>query len=133
MYFTALAGVIDERDGRVTYCQAGHPNLIDFDSEFGWRELPDSGYPIGLIEAAEYTSREICLEPGQMLLAVSDGLLRPHADDPVGSQALLQALNGSRPEPHRVIARLADHAAQVHGVERDDQSALLVSRSARQP
>ena len=129
MYFTALAGVLDARDGKVTYCQAGHPNLVDFDREFGWRELPDSGYPIGLLDGADYTSRELILEPGQMLLAVSDGMLRPHADDPAGSIALIQTLKDAGSAPDMVMAGLDHHAAMSPDDDRDDQSALLISRS----
>ena len=126
MYFTALAGVLDASSGRVDYCQAGHPNLIDFDPEFGWRELPDSGYPIGLIESAEYTSRDLQLEPGQMLLAVSDGFFRPTIDDPGGGGALLHTLAESPPEIGAVMERLSELAAGARGAERDDQSALLI-------
>jgi len=128
MYFTAMAGVLDARSGRVTYCQAGHPNLINFDPKSGWRELSDSGYPIGLIEGAEYTSRELTLEPGQMVLAISDGLLWPHPGDPTGSHAVLQTLEGSQADPHQIITRLGEHAVKIKGIERDDQSALLISR-----
>ncbi|MGA8707495.1 MAG: SpoIIE family protein phosphatase [Steroidobacteraceae bacterium] len=130
MYFTALAGVLDARDGKVTYCQAGHPNLVDFDPEFGWRELPDSGYPIGLLDGADYTSRELAFEPGQMLLAVSDGMLRPHAGDPGGSLALLQTLRDAGSAPDAVVGELDQHAARAPDEDRDDQSALLISRAA---
>lgn len=129
MYFTALAGVLDARDGKVTYCQAGHPNLIDFDPQCGWRELADSGYPIGLLEGAEYTSRELALGPGQMLLVVSDGMLRPHAGDPAGSVALIQVLKDAGSSLDSVLAALGEHAAKAQNQERDDQSALLISRA----
>jgi sigma-B regulation protein RsbU (phosphoserine phosphatase) len=129
MYFTALAGVLDARLGRIVYCQAGHPSLIDFDREHAWRELPDSGYPIGLLEGVEFTSRELQLEPGQMLLAVSDGMLRPHADDPAGSAALLRTLPALATEPDLIIRALDEHAAGAVDAERDDQSALLICRS----
>jgi sigma-B regulation protein RsbU (phosphoserine phosphatase) len=127
MYFTALAGVLDLASGSISYCQAGNPNLICFQSDGGWRELPDSGYPIGLLENADYGTRDIRLEAGQMLLAVSDGLLRPRADDPGGSVELLRVLALAPLQPELLIQRLSDLAAGVIGSERDDQSALLVS------
>jgi sigma-B regulation protein RsbU (phosphoserine phosphatase) len=128
MYFTALAGVFDARRGVVRYCQAGNPNLLCFDSSSGWRELQDSGFPIGLVDTADYTSREIGLHPGQMLLAVSDGLLRPAPDDPAGSVELIRALPASPPSPASVLDRLATLAATAQGRDRDDQSAMLISR-----
>lgn len=130
MYFTALAGVLETSSGRVDYCQAGHPNLIDFDPEYGWREVPDSGYPVGLIENAEYTGRDLQLEPGQRLLAVSDGFFRPTNDDPGGSVTLLRTLAESPLQIEAVMDRLSELAAGIQGVDRDDQSALLISRDA---
>jgi hypothetical protein len=61
-----------------------------------------------------------------MLLALSDGFLRPQADDPGGSLGLLRALAQSTLTAEAVIARLDDLAAQVKGPECDDQSAMVI-------
>jgi sigma-B regulation protein RsbU (phosphoserine phosphatase) len=129
MYFTALAGVFDARCGVVRYCQAGNPNLMCFDPASGWREVQDSGFPVGLVDTAEYACREIELRPGQVLLAVSDGLLRPKPDDPAGSLELMRALPASPLSPESIIDRLSKLAATVQGRDRDDQSAMLISRA----
>jgi hypothetical protein len=60
------------------------------------------------------------------LLAISDGFLRPNADDPGGSLELLQVLGQSSRTSQSIIARLADFAAQARADERDDQSAMLI-------
>ena len=129
MYFTALAGVFDARRGVVRYCQAGNPNLVCFDSASDWREVQDSGFPIGLVDTAEYACREIELRQGQMLLAVSDGLLRPEPDDPAGSLEFMRALPVSSRSAESVIDRLGKLAALVQGRDRDDQGAMLISRA----
>lgn len=129
MYFTALAGVFDARRGIVRYCQAGNPNLIRFDTASGWREVQSSGFPVGLMDSAEYAVQEIELHPGQML-AISDGLLRPEPDDPGGSLELMRALPRSPSSPESVIDRLDKLAAKAQGRDRDDQSAMLISRAA---
>jgi len=126
MYFTALAGVLDTKSGTMTYCQAGHPSLFRFDSQAGWIELEDSGYPVGLFEDAEYADRRIQLTDGQSLLAISDGFLRPQANDPGGSLELLRVLPRLPQHPDEIIARLNDLAAQARGSERDDQSAMVI-------
>jgi len=128
MYFTAMAGVIDLHAGVMRYCQAGNPNLVHFDPSHGWRELTESGYPIGLVAEAEYGSREVELRSGQMLLAISDGFLRPQVDDPAGCRSLIRVLPDRPPGAEAVIGRLSEIAAQVQGRDRDDQSALLISR-----
>ena len=129
MYFTALAGVFDARHGMVRYCQAGNPNLVCFDSSSGWHELQDSGFPIGLVDTADYACREIELRSGQMLLAVSDGLLRPEPDDPAGCLGLMRVLPVLPLSPESVIDRLGKLAVTARGRDRDDQSAMLISRT----
>jgi sigma-B regulation protein RsbU (phosphoserine phosphatase) len=126
MYFTALAGVLDTWHGTVSYCQAGHPNLICFDPGEGWAELQDSGFPVGLFADAEYAIKRIQLRAGQTLLAVSDGFLRPLPGDPGGSAELLRALPRSPESTEEIIEQLSVLAAQIHGCERDDQSAMVI-------
>jgi len=129
IYFTALAGVLDLRCATLSYCQAGHPNLIVFDPVRGWLELEDSGYPVGLFEAADYSQRRLQLLPGQVVVAVSDGLMRPQESDPSGSRALLQSLPQSPRSAQEVVAHLQGFAAQTSGAERDDQSAMIICDS----
>lgn len=130
MYFTALTAVLDTRSGTVRYCQAGHPSLLSLEPKAGWCEIEDSGYPVGLVESAEYSLKELRLVPGQMLLAVSDGLLRPSESDPAGVLGLFSALSGAPKDMQQVRACLQSHIDEVAGFERDDQSALLIHWSA---
>lgn len=125
-YFTALAGVLDLRLGTASYCQAGHPSLLSFDTVRGWIELEDAGFPVGLLEEATYVQRLITLVPGQMLLAISDGFLRPSSDDAGGTQALLRALRHAPTDTAAIIAQLNCFATEVRGPERDDQSAMVI-------
>ena len=133
MYFTAMAGVLDARRGALSYCQAGHPNLVRFQPGRGWHELQDSGYPIGLFEEADYAQQEIRLRTGEILVAVSDGFMRPRDHDPGGSFELLQALPAIPQSADQVLAALESLAAQACGVERDDQSALLIRYASLHP
>jgi len=126
MYFTALAGVLDASSGTVSYCQAGHPSLVRFDPVAGWTELEDSGFPVGLFEFAEYAARQIRLRPGQFLLAVSDGFLRPREADPGGSDELIRTLPDAPRQAEDIIERLERLAVEVCASERDDQSALVI-------
>jgi len=126
MYFTALAGVLDTWHGTVSYCQAGHPSLVCFDPETGWTQLQDSGFPVGLFEDADYALTRIQLRAGQILVAVSDGFLRPQPSDPAGSDELLRALPRAPESTDEIIERLSTLAAQIQGSERDDQSAMVI-------
>jgi len=126
-YFTALAGVLDLGRRTVGYCQAGHPSLLSYQCGRGWTILENSGFPVGLLADAQYTHTRIDLAPGQTLIAISDGLLRPRADDPGGNRELLQLLRQSPHTPQSIMSRLADFAARTRADERDDQSAMLIA------
>jgi sigma-B regulation protein RsbU (phosphoserine phosphatase) len=126
-YFTALAGVLDTRRRTFSYCQAGHPSLLSFDPTQGWHVLEDTGFPVGLFEEAQYVHRHIEMPPGRVLLAISDGLLRPTATDPGGVLELLEFLQSTAASTLSIMERLNWIAAQAQGVERDDQSAMLIN------
>ena len=126
-YFTALAGVLDTRLRTVSYCQAGHPSLLSFDPAQGWLVLEETGFPVGLFQEAQYFNRRIDLLPGQILLAVSDGLLRPSCADPGGTIELLRVLGRPPMTSEAIVERLSGIAAQAQGPERDDQSAMLIN------
>lgn len=127
MYFTALAGLIDPDSQRMHYCQAGHPSLYHFNDASGWGVLDESGFPVGLFENVEFTGAELALLPGDRVLMVSDGLLRPTDADSVGSQAVHNLLRRKGGEPKSIIAGLGELAAESVGQDRDDQSAMLLS------
>ncbi len=125
-YFTAVAGAIDGRTGRVSYCQAGHPSLISLNSHGEVHLLEKSGFPVGLFMDAKYSMQHVELTEKQMLIIPSDGLLRPLPADPDGAQAMIALLRASEPQVNIVTERLQDFAAQLEGPDRDDQSALVI-------
>jgi len=74
-FVTAFLARIDCHLGELTYCNAGHfpPILLRAD---GRTELLEKGGPLlGAIEGAEFESGELILEPGDTLVAYSDGVL----------------------------------------------------------
>jgi sigma-B regulation protein RsbU (phosphoserine phosphatase) len=127
MYFTALAGVVDLDRGRLSVCQAGHPSLYHFNAQSGWRVLEESGFPVGLFEDSSFVSSELPLYPGERVLMISDGLLRPSDADPEGSYGVLSSLCMVGENADLILGRLEELAAQSVGQDRDDQSAMLIS------
>ena len=93
-FVTALLAQIDCDSGETTYCNAGHfpPILVRAD---GQTELLEVGGPLlGAVEGAIYQSGHATLEPGDMVLAYSDGVLecRNESGEEFGSVRLLTAL-----------------------------------------
>jgi sigma-B regulation protein RsbU (phosphoserine phosphatase) len=81
-FATAVYGVLDRR-GRLTYCNAGHnpPLLV---GRTGVRRLECGGMVVGAFEGAVFDDDTQQLEPGDVLVAYSDGLTE--ARDPRGEE-----------------------------------------------
>jgi serine phosphatase RsbU (regulator of sigma subunit) len=93
-FVTAFVAQIDCKAGALTYCNAGHfpPVLLRAN---GRTKLLEIGGPLlGAIENAEFESGELVLEPGDTLVAYSDGVLecRNHAGEEFGMARLLAAV-----------------------------------------
>jgi sigma-B regulation protein RsbU (phosphoserine phosphatase) len=93
-FVTAFLALIDCDLGKLTYCNAGHflPILLHAD---GRTRLLDVGGPLlGAIEGAEYQSGELLLEPGDTLVAYSDGVLecRNSSEEEFGVDRLMATL-----------------------------------------
>jgi serine phosphatase RsbU (regulator of sigma subunit) len=74
-FVTAFFAQIDCEVRSITYCNAGHfpPILLRQD---GRTELLEKGGPLlGALEGADFQSGELMLEPGDTLVAYSDGVL----------------------------------------------------------
>src|SRR5277367_1722793 len=132
-FATAFLAQIDCESGHLTYCNAGHfpPILLRAD---GQAELLETGGPLlGAIEKAGFSSGDLVLEPGDALLAYSDGILecRNAAEEEFGMERLIEALRRSRqPSPHStlmvLLAALQDFANG--GPICDDVSLTVIQR-----
>jgi serine phosphatase RsbU (regulator of sigma subunit) len=103
-FVTAFVAQIDCVLGEVTYCNAGHfpPLLLRAN---GQAELLQTGGPLlGAIEHAEFDSGRLMLEPGDTLIAYSDGVLE--CRDPSGEEFGLDRLLAS-------LRRAAQSSAQA--------------------
>ena len=74
-FATAFLARINCHLGELTYCNAGHcpPILLRADGRTDLLER--GGPPLGAIEGAEFELGELILEPGDTLVAYSDGVL----------------------------------------------------------
>jgi sigma-B regulation protein RsbU (phosphoserine phosphatase) len=93
-FATAFLARINCRTGELTYCNAGHcpPILLRAD---GRTDLLETGGPLlGAIEDAKFELGELVLEPGDTLVAYSDGVLecRNTSDEEFGLDRILAAV-----------------------------------------
>jgi serine phosphatase RsbU (regulator of sigma subunit) len=134
-FVTAFFAQIDCELDRITYCNAGHfpPILLRAD---GRTELLEQGGPLlGALEGAEFVSGELVLEPGNTLVAYSDGVLecRNTAGEEFGLDRLTASLQElKQPFAHAtlmmLLAAVQDYA---NGSPlSDDVSLTLIQRDA---
>jgi sigma-B regulation protein RsbU (phosphoserine phosphatase) len=75
MFVSAILGVIDGRNGQVEFASAGHPAPFLLRAHQPPRELDGaSGPPLGIDEEFSYTSQRLLLEPGDLLVVITDGV-----------------------------------------------------------
>ncbi len=134
-FVTAFLAQVDCELETITYCNAGHfpPILL---RAGGRTELLDQGGPLlGALDGAEFLSRELTLEPGDTLMAYSDGVLecRNRAGEEFGLERLTASLREvTQPSAHATLMMLLA-AVQDYADGRplsDDVSLTVIQRDA---
>jgi sigma-B regulation protein RsbU (phosphoserine phosphatase) len=126
MFATALIALVDTVEGTITLANAGQTPPILWRAGAAPEFVKMSGLPLGARAQATYTEQCLPLQPGDLWLLTTDGLL--DQSDPDGYPNLLLRLpDGARRSPQTVLERLF---AVGEAVERDDRTAVLVSRRA---
>ncbi len=86
-FATLFCGVYRGGENQLTYVNAGHnPPLVVCSGEAAQRlvPLPATGVPLGLFGSSEYSEATVGLQPGDTLVAYTDGV--PEAENPLGEQ-----------------------------------------------
>jgi sigma-B regulation protein RsbU (phosphoserine phosphatase) len=105
MYVTVFYGVLDTRNGHVTYCNAGHNPPYVLRGDGSVEPLAQiGGMVVGLFEDASYEAGHIVLGPGDSLFMYTDGVTE--ATDPAGEEY--------------ATSRLATCLARCRGLGLDD-------------
>jgi len=73
-YATLFIGILDPATGIVEYVNAGHNPPYLLTPGCGIEEVTATGTPVGMLEAAPFSSGRLTLEPGGMLFLFSDGI-----------------------------------------------------------
>ncbi|KIN62805.1 Response regulator [Sulfitobacter noctilucicola] len=73
-YFTILLAFIHLPTGRVNLAQAGHPHPLVQRKDGSIEQTGSGGFPVGLLEGADFTQFTLTLAPGDRLLLLSDGV-----------------------------------------------------------
>jgi len=113
---------------RVEYAIAGQPDMLHSSSDGHVSQLADQQLPIGLLAGPAYNGHEVYLQPGDVLLIATDGILEAtnKAGDEFGLDQLEGVLSESRSQGLAAIAHNIHAALSGSYAQDDDQSLLLV-------
>ena len=131
MFVTVFLGILDTRDGRLHYSNAGHnPPLRMHAGTVSTLDGAD-GVALGVMEGLDYRSAELALSPGDLVFLFTDGVneaMDVHGQ-PWGQAAMEAAFAATEGTMHArneaMVAAIRRHAA---GAEQSDDIALLMVR-----
>lgn len=131
-FVTLFCAEVELRSGRLRYVSAGHnPSLLQRSSG-ELERLPSGGMVLGILPELEYGSAETKLEPGDLLVAYSDGITECH--DPSGElfeeERLERVVAGQRRKAAEEVQReiLAACDSFVGSAEQFDDMTLALLR-----
>ena len=132
-YVTAVYGVLDPARGVFGYANCGHapPLLVRADGRF--TKLTTGGPPLGLLAGARYLAGEVTLEPGDVLVLFTDGVVEAEGPDGTefGVDRLAEAVVEVRERPSaRIVAAVARATTAFTGENdfADDFTVLVLKR-----
>jgi len=129
-FATVFFGILDCRDGRLVYVNAGHTTAL-LRRRDGLTRLPVTGPLLGAFDGVGFEQAETHLEPGELLFLYTDGLTDARGEGQFyGEERLFGLLNGSGDRSARQIVDdvLGDITAFSGGRLRDDLAVLAVRR-----
>ncbi len=137
MFASVFFGLLDPGSGHLTYINAGHEAPVIFRGGGNREVLEVTGGVLGLFGGAPFGIGTASLEPGDMLLAYSDGV--SEAKNPAGEQFGEQRiLDAATPPGTGARAFLDDILAQLEAfrgaaVQSDDITMVAVKYLAAEP
>jgi sigma-B regulation protein RsbU (phosphoserine phosphatase) len=131
-YTTLILGAYDPASQRLSVVNAGHvpPVLIRGDQV---SRLEAGGCPAGLLPDSQYDSNSVAIDPGDVLVCVSDGItesMNPE-DEPCGEDAIIaigiHAANRAEAAA-AVVERLVQgaHAFAAGAPQHDDMTVMVL-------
>ena len=130
-YATLFLAHYDSATSRLTYSNAGHlpPLVLGRDGKI--RRLDHGGTVIGLMDGMRYEEDSFQMQPGDILVAYSDGVTEPENDfGEFGEARLMEIVARYRDQPLEVISAQVMLAldAWIGAEEQPDDITLVLSR-----
>lgn len=131
-FATCFYGVLDAREHRLQYANAGHDHPILCNGSSTPRQLDTGGLVLGVLPDMDYDEASVSLGPGDLLVIYSDGITdaADAADREFGLDRLHHALREGRDRPAPELLEGIYRAVDAHagGAPQTDDMTLIVIR-----
>ncbi len=132
-YATCFYALYDSDTRQLVYTNAGHPAPVLFRNS-GIVRLDAGGTPLGLISPVSYGEAKIVLEPGDTLIAFTDGFTESENsfEDQFGERRLIEVVQRARGNPLPVLVDEIYRSVEdwTGGGEPQDDMTLIVARAS---
>ena len=129
MFLSVFYGVLDPRNGRLIYANAGHPHAFRVPRTGDPERLPTTAPPLGLSATASIQRNQVSWVPGEDLLCLwTDGLVDQGTGSGLNEERLLAEIVRRRTESPDSIVRAVFTEADKATVHPADDRTLLVMR-----
>ncbi|WP_374612498.1 PP2C family protein-serine/threonine phosphatase [Gordonia sp. (in: high G+C Gram-positive bacteria)] len=122
-FATAFHARLHTDEGQLEYVDAGHGLSIVRRAAGGVESLPGGGLPIGILRDDTWDSARVHLDPGDMVVITSDGLLDLL---PSGDESALRALFADTSTPSEVCSMVSELVASRPPI--DDVTVVVIRR-----
>jgi serine phosphatase RsbU (regulator of sigma subunit) len=121
---------LDPQTGKLEYCNAGHPPALVLRANGDMELLSDGGLLLGVVPDAPYKRGCVEMQPGDVLLAYSDGVLESQNDveEEFGSARLEAQLRRAAMKPrgpHAIQSSEDTNAADLVASQANAESVLF--------
>jgi sigma-B regulation protein RsbU (phosphoserine phosphatase) len=130
-YATLFLAHYDAASARLTYSNAGHLPPLVLSRDGNIRRLDHGGTVIGLMDGMRYEEDSFQMQPGDILVAYSDGVTEPENDfGEFGEARLMEVVARYRDQPLEVISTQVMLAldAWIGAAEQPDDITLVLAR-----
>jgi sigma-B regulation protein RsbU (phosphoserine phosphatase) len=132
-FATVFFGVLDRRDGRLTYSNAGHTTAALVCEDGGVEQWPGNGTVLGAFAGMEFGESDVHLGVGDLLFLYTDGVTEARRDGALyGEQRLFDLLASTRGSARDVVSDVVgDVVSYSQGTLRDDLAILAIRPTER--
>jgi sigma-B regulation protein RsbU (phosphoserine phosphatase) len=131
-FISFFYAVLDSKDNRLTYCNAGHNPPVLVRANGTACELNAAGAVLGQFPDWVYEQSDLQLRPGDRLMMFTDGLVEAcdQDDEPFGEERLISVASENGTANAEELKTVLMRAASVHCGERfQDDASMIVLRA----